>query len=107
MPRSNQPWAAMIATADDRKMITLPNAPNASAAISPPNNGPAFDGAPVNAKVAAMSSATADQLVSPEPRRPVNAATIISTSAPAVRISSGRMGISRFISAPPSGPGRA
>ena len=39
-PRSNQPCAAMIATAAAGKMIALPKRANRSAAISPPNIGP-------------------------------------------------------------------
>ena len=77
--------------------MTLPNAPNASAAISPPNNGPALDGGPISASDAAISKATDAQLVTPAPRRPAKAATIINTMPPTVRISSGRMGAKSFI----------
>jgi hypothetical protein len=82
----------MMAIAELTKMITLPNAPNASAAIRPPNNGPALEGSPISANDAAISNATDAQLVTPAPRRPVKAATIIRTIPPTVRIISGRIG---------------
>ena len=92
VPRSNQPCAAMIATAAAGKMIALPKLANRSAVTSPSNTGPACDGAPISATVAASSSATASQLTSAEPRRPAKAATIIRIVPPIDRISSGSKG---------------
>src|SRR3712207_9083323 len=52
---------------------------------------PAWLGAPISATVAARSSTTADQLTMVVERRPMAAATSISTSAPIARIASGSM----------------
>ena len=71
----------MIATAAAGNMIALPKLANRSSVTSPSNTGPACDGAPISAAVAASSSATASQLTRPEPRRPVKAATIIRIGA--------------------------
>ena len=46
-PRSNQPCAAMIATAAAGKMIALPKLANRSAVTMPSKIGPACDGAPI------------------------------------------------------------
>ena len=73
-------------------MIALPKLANRSAVTSPSNTGPACDGAPISATVAASSSATASQLTRPEPRRPAKAATIIRIVPPIDRISSGSKG---------------
>ena len=91
----------MIATAAAGKMIALPKLANRSALTRPSKTAPACDGAPIKAMVAATSSATASQLMRPDPRRPANAATIIRIVPPIDRISSGRMGAKRPISAPP------
>ncbi len=99
IPRSNQPCAAMIATAAAGKMIALPKLPNRSSVTSPSNTGPACEGAPTSAAVAPISSATASQLTSAEPRRPANAATIIRMVPPIDRISSGTSAAKRPISA--------
>ena len=88
--RSNQPCAAMIATAAAGKMIALPKLANRSAVTKPSNTGPACEGAPISAAVAASSSATASQLTSADPRRPVKAASIIRIVPPIDRISSGK-----------------
>ena len=92
MPRSNQPCAAMIAIAAAGKMIALPKLANRSSVTRPSNTGPAWDGAPISATVAPSSRATASQLTSAEPRRPVKAATIIRIVPPTDRMSSGSEG---------------
>ncbi len=40
VPRSNHPWAAMIATAAAGNMIALPKLANRSAVTKPSNTGP-------------------------------------------------------------------
>src|SRR3954451_21749334 len=97
--RSNQPWPAMIATAAAGNMIALLKLANKSPLTKPSNTGPACDGAPISAAVARSRSATESQLTTPEPRRPVNAATIIRMVPPIDSTSSGSKGAKRPISA--------
>ena len=55
----------MIATADAMNTIALPNDPNRSAVIRPPNTPPAWVGGPARATVAAINTATEAQLLKP------------------------------------------
>ena len=61
--RSNHPCAAMIATADARKTIALPNEPNRSAVIRPPKCAPASSAARPARRSQPAGRATEAQLV--------------------------------------------